>query len=169
MPYIHDILAANDKLMQKATSIQGLLSGTVRIGTLSSICVNWIPNIIKSFKVKFPNISVEVLQEDSYEYITNQVRTGVIDIGFVSLSSFETLFTTPLHRDKLLFLASNDFKPIHEGYVTKEDLTDKNIIFQRKGADSDTKMLLKKFGLTLYPQYIIEDDGSIVTLVENGF
>lgn len=52
LPVIQDILNAEAKLAEESARINGLNQGRIRIGAFSSVCINWLPDIIREFKKK---------------------------------------------------------------------------------------------------------------------
>jgi len=59
--YVRSILNGEEQLQQVAAQINGLEKGTVVLGTFSSVCSNWIPNIVKLFRIVFPNIQINIM------------------------------------------------------------------------------------------------------------
>ena len=51
--HIQEMLKWNEQMMQEIASIKGLEIGTVRIGTFSSVSIQWLPEILKSFNEIF--------------------------------------------------------------------------------------------------------------------
>ncbi len=54
LPIIQEILNSQARLEQEAADINGLNAGSIRIGAFSSVCINWLPPIIQSFKKTVP-------------------------------------------------------------------------------------------------------------------
>ena len=50
LPYVQNLCADFDKLKMQADELNGLQSGLIRIGTISSVATHWLPNIIKKFQ-----------------------------------------------------------------------------------------------------------------------
>lgn len=164
---VREILNCEEQLQQEAAQINGLEKGSVAIGTFSSVCANWIPDIVKSFRKNYSNIDISIMQGD-YEDVLFWVRTGVVDMGFATLPVKEDLIETPLCRDRLLCIAPKNFKPAHSKYVTIDDIRDQPFILQREGYNSDTIAFIKKYDLPIRPQFFIDDDQSIIAIVESG-
>ena len=57
-PYIQKIVHANTNLSQFVSQMQGLQTGSVRIGCINTVCLTWIPSIIKSFE-EMLNVDVQ--------------------------------------------------------------------------------------------------------------
>ena len=62
LPIIQEILNSQARLEQEAADINGLNAGSIRIGAFSSVCINWLPPIIQSFKKQYPHIDISVSQ-----------------------------------------------------------------------------------------------------------
>ncbi|MDN6043128.1 MAG: LysR family transcriptional regulator, partial [Lactobacillus sp.] len=50
LPYVQEILNIERTLQQQADNIRGLNAGLVRIGAFSSVCINWLPEMMQRFK-----------------------------------------------------------------------------------------------------------------------
>lgn len=167
--YIREIIKCEEQLRNETAKINELEKGTVGIGTFNSVCANWIPDIIKSFHSLYPNANINIsIMQGGYEDVIGWVKTGIVDIGFATLPINENLTVTPLHKDRLLCITPKNFKPSHSGYVTIDDIKDKNFIMQREGNDADTNAFMKKYNLSIQPQFHIENDQSIIAIVESG-
>lgn len=167
IPSVHAILNAEEQLQQISSEINGLERGTVVLGAFSSVCNNWIPTIIRSFKTLYPQINVHIMQGD-YSDVVYWASNGIIDIGFASLPVDEDLFSTPLIEDRLLCVTPKTFMPKNTEYVTIKDIQTQPFVIQREGYNADTLALIKKYNLSIQPEYFIDDDQSILALVESG-
>ena len=54
LPYAKSLCEDYTRLQQQVDSLNGLESGSIRIGTISSIATHWLPKIIKKFQNDFP-------------------------------------------------------------------------------------------------------------------
>jgi len=141
--------------------------GIVRIGAFSSVCINWMPGIIKSFYEKYPKIKIRILEGD-YNHIFEWFKQGIIDIGFVTLSIGENFNGIELYKDPLMCVTPADFVPKNKTYVTIDDIKDKQIIMQGEEFDIEAQLFLKKNGLNVNKKFKIVDDASLVAIVESG-
>ncbi len=168
LPYIRNILECEERLQQEADRINGFTSGTVRLGAVSSICNNWLTDILTTFREKFPQIEVNVVQE-GYEPLLAGARSGALDMAFTSIYENESLMTTPLNRDPLICITPPDYMPINGVSIGLDDLLHNDLILQREGTDYDTISLLRQRNLPVNPKHRIEDDSTILSMVQNGF
>ena len=74
-----------------------------------------------------------------------------------------------LYRDPIVCLAPRSFTPPQPDYVTIDDLGGKKFVYQREGFDADTNVFLGKHGIHVDRVFSVENDNSIVALVESGF
>lgn len=167
IPSIRAIINAEEQLKQVASEINGLERGTVVLGAFSSVCNNWIPTIVQSFKKLYPQINIHIMQGD-YNDVVYWALNGIIDLGFASLPVDEGLFSTPLMKDRLLCVTPKNFSPKNSKYVTVEDIQNHPFVIQREGYNADTVALIKKYKLSIQPEFFIDDDQSILALVESG-
>lgn len=168
LPFIRAILKSEERLVQEIDLFNGLEKGTVKIGTFNSVCTSWIPKIIKSFSNLYPSISIEIYQ-GTYEDIAKWIKSGEVDLGFLSTSSAGEISITPLYKDRLMCVVPKGFKPINEGYITLEDIKGKFFVSQRESCDADISMFFKKYGLKVRTNCYVVDDQSTIAMVESGF
>ncbi len=169
LEHMRMILSYEKKLMEEVDMINGLKKGLVRIGTINSVCINLIPDILNSFRKKYPNINVNIYQ-GGYEEMESMVLSGKLDLSFVTLPASENLSTISLLHDRLLCITSKDFRPKNPGYVTIEDIRGECLVLPGQGYDNDVKAFVKKHNLDIrrQNQHHVVDDSSIIALVESG-
>lgn len=170
LEHIRIILKASNNLNEVVSKLNGLNKGSINIGTINSVCVNWIPDIVKTFSKLYPNIEYKIFQ-GGYDDINHWLNAGIVDLGFISISGVDrlNLEITPLYKDRIMCVFPTTHKPIHCDYVTIDDIKNKKVIYQREGYDAETNDFLKKNRISVYSQFHIEDDQSLISMVESGF
>ena len=167
LPIVRELLNTEDKLLEEAARINGLDQGRLRIGAFSSVCINWLPDMINTFKKNHPEIEVSVWQGNFNEVI-QQIKLGEIDIGFSALPIKENLEVLPLYRDEIYCVAPEGFTPQDKKAVVASDVADKPFILQEIDYDRNTKEALDDYNVSVNSiQYSI-DDASIIAMVESG-
>lgn len=167
IPYIRNILKSNDYLLQKISETKGSLSGTVRIGCFNSVCTNWIPELIHSFNISNPDINIEIFQ-GSYKEIKEWIKSGIVDFGFLSVSSSEGVQIEPLYKDELVCVMPKNYINTKKQYVHLEEIKDDDFVIQREGCDDDIQNYLISHNLKIKSDYHVTDDLSTVSLVSHG-
>lgn len=155
-------------LQQEVAQIHGLLRGKVRLGCFDSITLNWLPQIIKSFRKDYPDIEIQIYQ-GGYNEIKSWISTNTVDLAFVVNSIVKDKDIIPLHKDMLLVATPKDFKPINGDYITVPEIRDVNYILQRDGYNAETLDFFEKHNMNVTSSISVESDESTVALVEAGF
>ncbi len=169
LPYVNAVLNSDESLHQMVADMNGLAMGTVKIGVFSSVCTSWLPDIMSSFKEKYKNVSIEVYQ-GTYDDVADWIKTGVVDLGFLSLSSAKDIPIEPLYRDPLLCVLPKGMpKRGSTDYMDIDDMRDMQFVTQRESTDADIQNFLRENRLSIQSNYHVVDDLSTVRLVEKGF
>ena len=50
LPYVNAVLNSDESLQQAISEFNGLKRGKVKLGCFSSVCTNWLPDIMRSFQ-----------------------------------------------------------------------------------------------------------------------
>lgn len=167
LPIVQEILNSEAKLNEEAARIKGLNQGSIRIGAFSSVCINWLPDVINAFK---KNILKLRFQSDRGLSMKLQSQSGLAVLKSVSqLCRFKKkLSVLPLYKDRIYCVAPEGFVPENGKTVVASDVCDETFILQQIDYDRDTKKALDAFHVSLNSiQYSI-DDASIIAMVESG-
>lgn len=166
-PYILTVLNSDAKLQQAILEFNGLTHGSVKIGTFSSVCNSFIPELVTTFSKKHPNIEIKIYQ-GTYDDVYNWIKTGVVDLGFLSESSCKDLPITPLYEDELLCIVPKSFRTKHRNYIELSELQDQNFVSQRESTDADIQNLFHKYQLKIRSSCHVVDDLSTIAMVAAG-
>lgn len=166
-PYILTVLNSDAKLQQAILEFNGLTHGSVKIGTFSSACNSFIPDIVTSFSKLHPNIEIKIYQ-GTYDDVYNWIKTGVVDLGFLSESSCKDLPITTLYEDDLLCIVPKHFKTKHKNYIELTELDGQSFVSQSESTDADIQKLFQKYQLTIHSSCHVVDDSSTIAMVAAG-
>ena len=168
LPYAKSLCGDYDNLQQQVDSLNGLESGLIRIGTISSIATHWLPRIIKKFQKDFPDINYELLL-GNYDEIETWIAEGRVDCGFVLLPTenhdFETLF---LEQDRLLAVLPKNHRLADVEKFPIAALADDPFMMLKNLGRSEVPELLEKYNIKLNTIVSIWDDYAIMSMVESG-
>ncbi|WP_449443202.1 LysR family transcriptional regulator [Ureibacillus acetophenoni] len=167
LKYIREILKWNEEMAQEIANINGLEIGTVRIGTISSVSIHWLPEIMKMFNEAYPSIEIKLLEGD-YDDVENWISTGLVDFGFVSLPTSKHFEAIPLKKDRLLCILSETHPLADENEISFERIKEEPFIKSKKGSDNDLIRVLKENHITPNIKFELSDDQAIISMVENG-
>lgn len=169
LPYVNAVLNSDESLLQAVAEFNGLKRGKVKVGCFSSVCTSWMPHIMNSFKTQYPDITIELFQ-GTYDDVVYWIKNGVVDLGFLSVSSAGDIFIEPLYKDRLLCVVPKGTKKCEpKEYMTIEELRNHQFVTQRECTDADIQNFLKENSLNVQSNYHVVDDLSTIAMVANGF
>jgi DNA-binding transcriptional LysR family regulator len=163
--YIRQILYLNEKMLQEAGEIRGLEIGTVRIGTFSSISVEWLPGILKKFMDQYPHIKVDVV-EGKQEEITMWISQGIVDFGFLLLPAAD-MEVLHLKREAFSCVVPETHHLGAENSIKPNALKDEKLILQ----NSTLKIIhniLKSNKLSPEIAFHLDDEQAVISMVKNS-
>ena len=167
-PYVYAVLQSDESLKQAVARLNGLEQGLVRVGCFSSVCTNWMTDIIDSFSQEYPGVRIEVY-EGTYAEVSDWIKNGTVDMGFLSVASAGDLPIEPLYRDPLLCVVPKGFpKDPSTPFITSSEIRDKVFVSQRESTDADIQKFLHEIRLNVQSAYHVVDDLSTVAIVAKG-
>ena len=167
-PVISRILGADEALAQTIGELKGVQRGTVRLGAFNSVCMTWVPQIVTSYKRRFPGVEIEIRQ-GTYSDVIEWLKTGEIDLGFLSTASTRDLTVLPLYRDRLMCVVPKGFATRNPGYITPEEIRGETFVVQGDATDADVQAFLSKHRFSVRASCRVVDDLSTLAMVESGF
>lgn len=165
--YVREILKWNNEMTQEIADIKGLEIGTVRIGTFSSVSVQWLPEILKEFSKYYPSIDIELFEGD-YDEIEKWISNGEVDFGFLSIPTSLRFEVIPLKKDRMLCILSEEHRLAQKNEVTFEEIEQEPLIRAKKGSDNDLRRILEENNVTPHVKFELEDDQAIFSMVQHG-
>ncbi len=169
LPYINAVLNSEESLKQSIAELNGLKEGKVKVGCFSSVCTNWIPDILHSFYEIYPAIRIELFQ-GTYDDVSYWIKNGVVDFGFLSVSSAADIPIEVLYQDPLLCVVPKGWKKENDSRVMGiEEMRHHQFVTQRESTDADIQNFLKENSLNVESNYHVVDDLSTIAMVSHGF
>lgn len=166
-PYIEKTAYQYRAMLEKAGEIKGLDSGTIRIGTVSSISCHWLPQLIKEFEGLHPNIQF-VLHQGDYSSIGEWIRSGAVDFGFITPAAVTDIQTKIIKEGRMLAVLPEEHPLAASDTVRLDALCKEPFILLEEGHYSEPLECFRSCGLRPAIKYIIHDDYTIMTMVEAG-
>ncbi|MDI6666748.1 LysR family transcriptional regulator [Leuconostoc falkenbergense] len=168
-PLIQQTMRQYQAVQEKATEIKGLKSGVIRIGTISSISVHWLPTLIKSFKQRYPNVEF-ILYQGDYNSIAEWIKTNTVDFGFTTPPMATEFETVNIKTGEMLAILPEKHPLADQPNVPLElsKLVDEPLILLEEGTFSEPLNMFSKINVKPNVKYRIHDDYAIMTMVEAG-
>ena len=161
-PSIRAVLNSDEALKQSIARLNGLEKGKVKLGAFNSVCAGMLPGILKGFMAQYPQIEVEVYQ-GTYDDVKEWLRTGQIDLAFLSSTCREEFTLTELFKEPLLCITPGDWPEPPNGVMTPALMDGQNFVVQWDATDAEMRQFLKKYG-----RCHVIDDQSNIAMVEAG-
>lgn len=166
-PYVRALGENYQALQDQIKRIRGLQTGSIRIGTFSSVATHWLPRIIQEFQKSYPNIRFEILLGD-YTEIHSWIGEGRVDCGFLLLLGPSELETVTLAIDKLMVVLPEGHPLASLEKIPHRVLPDYPFILLEKGNQSEIRSFFEEHDLPLNPRFTTLDDYAIMSMVEKG-
>ncbi len=139
----------------------------MKLGAFNSVCAGLLPQILKSFMASYPQIEVEVYQ-GTYDDVKEWLRTGQVDLAFLSATCREEFNLTELFREPLLCIVPQDWPEPPNGIMTPELMNGQSFVVQCDATDAEMRQFLKKYSISTERRCHVIDDQSNIAMVEAG-
>lgn len=167
LPAVRQLLNSSEQLNQLASSIRGLESGTVRIGTFTSVAVHWLPGVLKEFQADYPNVQFRLFNGD-YHDVGQWLAEGSIDVGFVNLPFGHDYECIPLMEDRLLAILPENSRFASYPKFPLIECETEPFISLLESSDHDARRALDAAGVRPNVRFYTKDDYAIIAMVEQG-
>lgn len=158
------VLEAQELLQQKAAHILGVTRGKVRIGVISSISSNWMPEIVRIMDNQFPGIQVELREGDYYE-IEQWLLSGEVDAGFLNGQKSKQFQYTELQQDPLLCIVSDKSPLYDKEEIDIVELEDMPFIMTSYKGTNDVKVLLEQYHVKPNIRFELSEEVGIISMI----
>ena len=167
LPYARKILSDFEEMQQKVYAINDIQSGTVRIGTFSSVAINWLPNIFSKFQKDYPGIDYEMLLGD-YNEVEKWIDEGRVDCGFLRLSSSSNFDVISLKQDEYKAVLPVNHPLVQKEILDYKDLNEQPFLLLEHGGKTEVSELLEKHNVHPNIRFTTWEDYAIMAMVEKG-
>lgn len=167
LPYARKILSDFEEMQQKVDAINGIQTGIVRIGTFSSVAINWLPDIFAKFQQDYPGIDYEMLLGD-YDEVERWIDEGRVDCGFLRLPSDHHFDVISLKQDEYKAVLPLDHPLAKKKFLDYEDLNGQPFLLLERGGKTEVSELLEKNHAHPKIRFTTWEDYAIMAMVEKG-
>lgn len=166
-PFIERSIFQYQAMQEKANEIKGIETGVIRVGTISSVTCHWLPQLIKGFKEKYPNVEF-VFHQGDYTSIQEWIRIGTVDFGIVTPPAVRDMETKIVKDGEMLVILPENHPLAELDAIPLEKLADEPYILMEEGHYSEPLKAFESCGIKPNIKYTIHDDYAIMTMVEAG-
>ena len=167
LPFVQDLVAAEEALHEQIDACKGLETGLVRIGSFSSVSTHALPRIIGSFRADYPGIDFEILH-GTYSDIETWLHEGRVDLGFLVDpvdAKFESRF---FFRDKIVAVLPEHFDGPTDCPLPLSEFEKHPFIMIEEGDGNRFRSYFRAYGIRPRIDYSVREDAVAVAMVESG-
>ena len=167
LPRIRTILNDFQDLEGYVDQLNGVQSGIVRIGTFSSVAINWLPNIFARFQKDYPGIEYEMLLGD-YDEVEHWIKEGRVDCGFLRKTPDMQLDSISLKKDEYKVVLPVDHPLVVKKKILFSDLEDQPFLLLEHGGKTEVSELLEAHDIHPQIRFTTWEDFAIMSMAEKG-
>lgn len=162
-----EITGLLDGIRQEASNVEGVKTGTLRIGSFGpSASLRLLPQILEAFHEKHPNIEV-FIDEGNDQEVSRWLQERRVDIGFVVLpeQNFETIH---LATDQMVAVLPKDHLLSDQTSISLSDICDEPFILTGAGSGRIVQSMFAREQLSPRIQYRISQILSTLAYIERS-
>ncbi len=167
LPVLRKILNEHRELEERIDQLKGLETGLVRIGTFSSVAINWLPEIFSQLQKEYPGIEYEMLLGD-YEEVEHWIDVGRVDCGFLRLPTATNLEAIPLTNDEYKVVLPLGHALAVRETVAITQLQQQPFLLLEHGGKTEVSDLLENYKVSPDIRFTTWEDFAIMAMVEKG-
>jgi LysR family transcriptional regulator for metE and metH len=142
--------------------------GELKVGTQCIFCYKWLPQVMRIFHGKFPNIEIEVGNSSDLLEELEGKKYDLIISGAISPSDIHT--SVPLFKDQLVCIMTEDHPLAASSFIQLADFGDKNLISHtEKSKNRFYQQVLKPQGIEPKKIMNVGAPQAILEMVIAGF
>lgn len=175
LPSVQRLVNDKRELERTIGTINGVVAGTLRVGTFTSVSVHWLPRVIAAFTAEYPQVEFELIAGD-YNQGADRLTHGRTDCAFLTAPTPPDLEFVPLYDDPMLLLLPQDHPLTKRERVPLSALEGEPLVLPAEGADKDAREALRAGGdagtgrqLEGEVRYKLNDDFSVMAMVAGGY
>ena len=140
LPYIRSILGEQDQMQKLAERLASKISSQLNIGSISSVSVSWLPEIVDSFLERFPEVHITTF-DGSYTEIVQWLQDDTIDCAFLPAGVLKSFSFLPLRSDPFHVVFPKGHPLSEKETVHPLELRGYHVIIQAEGLNLDAPAL----------------------------
>lgn len=169
MPYIQEICRQQRSIEERAKDLRGLETGVVRVAVFTSVSVQWMPYILKSFREQYPNIEFELLPSNYNTEIARWIQDGTADCRLSGAAhGAESGLLAIAAGPQWKAIVPWDHPLAGREPFPPEALAQYPFILLEEGDDYEIQEVLDTLGVQPNVQYRVQQDQVILAMVSCG-
>jgi DNA-binding transcriptional LysR family regulator len=167
LPVIQQAYNGCENLKMQINNINGLKTGTIRIGSFTSGAISWLPAIMSKYQQEYPNIKFEV-KIDSYTNIEHMIFNGLLDGAFLPVPPKENLDYILLDEDNFYAVLPKEHPLCKYDIIPLAELEKYPFLMIQYDEDSEVFDYFRQHGVHPNTRLTLWDDFVAMALVEKN-
>jgi len=167
MPYIKDIVHADNELHKAAAKLGSATSGTVSIGTFTSVATHWLPAMMMQFQQKYAQVHFKLLNGD-YHDVNQWFSEGQVELAFIALPTEIKCEYMPLYEDELVAILPKGHRLCQQEVCRVEEVAREPFISLLESSDHDVRRALDAGKIKPNVRFTTKDDYALIAMVRQG-
>ena len=165
IPFFRKLLNDQRELEGQLGRMNGIETGLVRIGTFSSVAINWLPDIFARLREDYPGIEYEMLLGD-YAEVERWIGEGRVDCGFLRLPTLPGFDAVPLMQDEYKLIMPIGHPLTEKETVAIEELEGLPFLLLEHGGRTEVTELLERYDVHPDIRFTTWEDFAIMAMAE---
>jgi len=146
LPVLKEVVDAGLKAEQLGSEINGIVSGVITIGSYFSISAMWLPEIIKRFRQRYPDVRVRMMEGGNKE-MSRWLSEGSVDCCFLANPGKSPWDWTSIFKDQMVAWLPKDHELAKADSFPIERLCQEPFIHTQPGEDTEIDRLIHELDL----------------------
>ncbi|MBQ4321051.1 MAG: LysR family transcriptional regulator [Oscillospiraceae bacterium] len=164
---VRAVLQSDDALHAQAAEIRDQVTGTIRIGSFTSVAVHWLPGMMKEFQKLNPRAEFRLYSGD-YHDMDQWMAEKKVDLAFVALPISHHCPCIPLFEDRLLAVLPAEHPLAASPRCRVADVAGEPFISLMENSAQDVRRAMDKAGVKPNVKFSTKDDYAILAMVSQG-
>lgn len=167
IPVIRELDNLSEQLSQIISGIRGLETGTVRVASVVSFSISWLPRILKYFQAHYPKISIKLYVGGDQE-ILKWLEEGRMDLALCCEQPVMEYDWLPLVHDELVAVLPEDHPMAGLEEFPLAAFNKMPFVMMQEEYHNETTRIFERFGIVPDVQFTATDDHTTIAMVEQG-
>lgn len=169
LTYARQALASMESIRAEAQNSAGVLSGRVKIGSIPSAAIAFLPKVIGHFTREHPNVEVILLEEPSQRMsqLLDWLRGAVIDIAIMELP-VRGAHIVPFLQDELCAVVPSSSPAANALQLSIKELSKQGFIMSRYTSERLIRAAYATHKVSRNIRFEVHDLGTLISLVREG-
>lgn len=169
LPFIQEAVNCERKIEEKVSEINGILEGSINVGTYHTISYSWMPQIMKEFNSIYPGVNLKHVHGNS-DILRDLLITGKVDCCLMDILPGDELDGYKLYREKYKVILPADHPDRDRDFFPLSRLEEEYVTYVKQGRGLVLFIEDEKYQVTENTGACYTTDENVLfSMVERGF